>query len=102
MSLADNLKNVAGSTQQSAKSATVSLTQRLLRLLSGFFVGLVLALIVQEFTKSNTLMLLFCLSLFTFIIYKLLRPLTILQIVIFDVICVLIANSLRMYIAMAP
>ncbi len=102
MSLTDNIKSVAGSMQQGAKSATVSLTQRLLRLLSGFFVGLVLALIVQEFTKSSTLMLLFCLSLFTFIIYKLLRPLTILQVVIFDVICILIANSLRMYIAMAP
>jgi hypothetical protein len=102
LSLTDNLKNVAGSMQQGAKNATASLTQRLLRLVSGFFVGLVLALIVQEFTQSNTLMLLFCLSLFTFIIYKLLRPFTLLQVVIFDVICILIANSLRMYIAMAP
>ena len=102
MNIADNLKNVAGSMQQGAKNVTASMTQRLLRLVSGFFVGLVLSLIIQEFTQSNTLMLLFCVSLFTFIIYKLLRPLTILQIVIFDVFCILVANSLRMYIAMAP
>lgn len=102
MSLAQNLKSVAGSMQQGAKNATISLTQRLLRLVSGLFVGLVLALIIQEFTQSNTLMMLFCLSLITFIIYKLLRPFTILQIVIFDVFCILIANSLKMYIAMAP
>lgn len=102
MSIADNLKNVAGSMQQGAKSVTISLTQRALRLISGFFVGLVLSLIIQEFTQSNTLMLLFCLSLFTFIIYKLLRPLSIWQILIFDIFCILVANSLRMYVAMAP
>lgn len=102
MSFTNNLKNVTGGMQQGAKNLTISLTQRALRLLSGLFVGLVLSLIIQEFTQSNTLMLLFCVSLFTFIIYKLLRPLSILQIVIFDVFCILIANSLRMYIAMAP
>jgi hypothetical protein len=101
MALAD-LKNLPGQMQQAAKSASVTLTQRFLRLISGFFVALVLALITQELTQSGTLILLFLTTLLMLIVYRLLRSLSILQIFIFDVICILIAVSLRMYIMLAP
>ncbi|MEQ1721560.1 MAG: hypothetical protein ABL930_00170 [Pseudobdellovibrio sp.] len=100
--MADNLKNVTSNMQQSAKNASITIFQRLLRLISGFFVGIVLSLIIQEFTQSGTLMLLFFTTLFMLIVYKLLRPLSIFQIFIFDVICILIAISLRMYVMIAP
>lgn len=102
MNLTDNLKNVTSNLQHGAKNASVSFGQRLLRLISGFFVGIVLALIIQEFTQSGTLMLVFFTVLFTAIIYRLLRPLSLLKILVFDIICVLIATSLRMYIMLAP
>lgn len=102
MSFAHNLKNTASSLQQGAKSASVSLGQRLLRFFSGLLLGLVLALIVQEFAQSGTLMLVFFTVLFTAIIYRLLQPLKIFHIFVFDVICILVATLLRMYIIIAP
>lgn len=102
MGLADNLKNVASNMQQGAKIASITFTQRALRLVSGFFIGIVLSLIIQEFMQSGTLMLLFFTTLFMMIVYKLLRPLSVFQIFIFDVICILIATTLRMYIMIAP
>ena len=88
--------------QQSARNATQTLSQRLLRLLSGFFVGLVLALIIQEFAQSGILMLIFFTVFITSVIFRLLRALSIFQIFIFDVICILVATLLRMYIMIAP
>lgn len=101
MALAD-LKNLPNQMQQAAKSASVTLTQRLLRLISGFFVALVLALIVQELTRSGKLILLFLTTLLMLITYRLLRSFSILHILIFDIICILIGVSLRMYIMLAP
>lgn len=102
MGIADNLKNVASNMQQGAKTASITFTQRALRLTSGFFIGVVLSLIIQEFIQNGTLMLLFFTTLFMMVVYKLLRPLSIFQIFIFDVICILIAITLRMYIMIAP
>ncbi len=102
MGLTDNLKSMAANMQQSAKNTTVSTAQRILRLISGFFIGLVLGLVIQELTKSGELMLVFSIILFMFIIYKLLSRLQIFQILIFDLICVLLAALLRMYIMIAP
>ncbi len=102
MGLTSNLKNVAANMQQVAKNTAVSTTQRILRIISGFFVGLVLALIIQELTQSGQLMLVFLTCLFTALFFKLLVRLQIFQILIFDLICVLIAALLRMYIMIAP
>ena len=102
MGITDNLKNMASSMQQTAKNTTVTLTQQLLRLISGFFIGLVLALIIQELVQGETLMLIFLTTLFTAMVYKLLGSMQILHILIFDLICVLIATLLRMYIMIAP
>ncbi len=102
MGIADNIKNMASNMQQSAKNTTITLTQRILRLISGFFIGLVLALIIQELIKGETLMLIFLTTLFMMIVYKLLANMLIVHILIFDLICVLIATLLRMYIMIAP
>ena len=102
MGITNNLRNVTSQMQQGAKNASISITQRALRLLTGLFVGAVLAIIVQEFTQSGTLIVVFLTLLFMSLIYRLLRPLSIWQILVVDVICVLIANTLRMYIQMAP
>lgn len=102
MGLTDNLKNLAVNMQASATNSTVSVAQRILRALSGFFIGLVLALIVQELTQSGELMMVFMTIFFMAAVYKLLRRLQIFQILIFDLVCVLIAALLRMYIMIAP
>ena len=102
MPITENLKNVAINVQQVAKETTVSTAQKLLRLASGFFIGLVLGIIIQVLGQSGDLMLVFVTTLTTAIIYKLLVRLQIFQILIFDLICVLIAALLRMYIMIAP
>ncbi len=102
MGLTDQLKSMATNMQQSARNASISTAQRILRLISGFFIALVLGFVVQELTTSGDLMLVFMIILFTGIIYKLLSRLQIFQILIFDLICVLVAALLRMYIMIAP
>jgi hypothetical protein len=102
MGLTDGIKNIAVNMQQTATNSSVTLAQRFLRALSGFFIGLVLGLIVQELTQSGDLMLVFLIIVFMAIIYKLLNRLQIFQILIFDLICVLVAALLRMYIMIAP
>ncbi len=102
MSITENIKLVASNLKQSAKNTTVTLTQKILRVLSGLFVAMILSLIVQEMMQSGTLMLVFFILLFTSIIYVLLAQLSVLQILIFDLICVLIVSLLRLYIMVAP
>lgn len=102
MGFTDNLKNVASSMQQGTKKVSITFTQRLLRFVSGLFIGSVLSLIIQEFTQNGVLMLIFFTTLFTMIVYRLLRSLSIFQIFIFDVVCILVAILLRMYIMIAP
>ena len=88
--------------QQAAKNTTVTLTQQLLRLVSGFFIGLVLAIVIQELLHGQLLMLVFLTVLFMMIVFKLLARMQIMHILIFDLICVLLATLLRMYIMIAP
>ena len=102
MGIADNLKNMSTNMQQTATNSAISAAQRILRLISGLMIGLVLSLVIQELTSSGDLMLVFMIILFAGVIYKLLSRLQIFQILIFDLICVLVAALLRMYIMIAP
>ena len=102
MGFTNNLFNVASSMQQGTKNLSVSLAQRALRLVTGFFIGAVLALIIREFTQSGVLMQVFFTTLFMVIVYKLLRAMSMFQIFVFNVICILVATALRMYIMIAP
>lgn len=102
MGVSDKIKGYSANVQQGAKNATHSLSHVALRLISGFFVGFVLALIFQELFQLGTFMLVFLNVLFLSLIYSLLSRLTIFQIVVFDVICVLAGALLRMYILIAP
>lgn len=102
MTIGDKFKGFSNDLQSGAKQASHSLLHALVRLISGFFIGLVLSLIIQELTQSGTFMLIFlCVVLMT-AIYKSLARLNLIQIFIFDLICVLIGTVLRMYILIAP
>ena len=102
MSIANNIKTMAANLQQGAKNSTVTATQKILRIISGLFIALILSLIIQEMMQSGTLMLLFFTLLFTSLVYIFLGRFTVLQILIFDLICVLIALLMRLYIMVAP
>ncbi len=102
MDIGGKLNNISSDLKMGAKNATHSLTHIMFRLISGFFLGLVLSLIVQEITQSGTMTLVFLTTVLTASIYKALARLSLPQILIFDLICVLIATVLNMYIKIAP
>lgn len=102
MGITNNLKSMASSLQQGVKQTTLSLTQRILRLVSGLFLALVFSLIIQEMMQGGSLTLVFLIVLFTAMVYLFLARFSVLQILIFDLICVLIVSLLRLYIMVAP
>ena len=59
MALTDKLKGFSNNVQQTTKNATYGLGHILLRLASGFLIGLVLALICQEIFGLGLFMLIF-------------------------------------------
>lgn len=102
MGLSDKISTLSNNVQDTTKKVTYGFSHILLRLISGFFIGAVLALIIQEIFSLGTLMLVFLTTLFLALIYKTLSQRTVFQIVVFDFICVLIGSLLRMYILVAP
>lgn len=102
MSLVDKFKGLSQSAQDGAKNATLSVFQIIFRLISGFFIGLTVALIGQEVIGYGSLGLILILLSVLSSIYLILSKWSIAHILIFDLICVLIATVLRMYILIAP
>ncbi len=100
--IGDKVKGLTVQVQQKSQQASYGLIHSAFRLVTGFFVGLVLALIFQELFKFEILMLVFLTVVLTASIYKVLSKMTIFQILVFDLICVLIGGLLRMYIMIAP
>lgn len=102
MGLTGKLKDMTAQPQMGFQKTSPNFIHVILRLISGFFVGFVLALILQEIFQTGTLMLVFFTVLFIGIIYKTLTRFSVGQIIIFDLICVLVGVLLRMYIMLAP
>lgn len=102
MGIGDKMRGLASSAQDGVKSSTISLFHISLRLITGLLLGLTLALIGQELVGYGTFALLFVMVVVVAIIMKLLANWSIGQILIFDLICVLVAMLLRMYILVAP
>lgn len=102
VSLSERMSGLSQSAQDSAKSGFTALIHLTLRILTGFFLGLTLALIGQEMIGYGTFALLFFVVVTMGMILKTFSEWTIAKILVFDFICVLIATILRMYILLAP
>lgn len=102
MGIGDKMRGLASNAQEGVKSSTISLFHFTLRLVTGLLLGLTLALIGQELMAYGTFALLFVMVVVVAVILKLLANWSIGQILIFDLICILVAMLLRMYILVAP
>ncbi len=102
MGLSDRMNIMADNMKQGAKNSTLSAIHMLLRLITGFFLGLTLGLIFQTFIGFGTFALLFFMVVTIGVIWKIMSSWSFGQIFIFDLICVLVAMLLRMYILLAP
>lgn len=88
--------------QHKIKKSTSSFGVTILRLLSGAILGLTFALIGDEIIKYGVFAFVFVLVSTTYAFMKLSKSWRWVSIVVFDLICVLLAMLLRLYILMAP
>ncbi|GIL17254.1 MAG: hypothetical protein BroJett040_10050 [Oligoflexia bacterium] len=102
MGVTEKLGQLAGSVQQGVKDTSTSLFSLAVKVLTGLLLGLTFAMIGQEILGYGLLSFLFMMIVVTAVIVKLLRNWTIGAVLVFDLICVLIAMLLRMYVLVAP
>ncbi len=102
MGITDKMSQLAGSVQQGVKDSSVSLIAISFKMITCFIFALTLALIGQEMMGFGTLMFVFMMIVVGGLLYRLLSPWSIGSVLIFDLICVLTALLLRMYILVAP
>jgi hypothetical protein len=98
----DKMSQFAGNVQEGAKQSFFSLVLWSLKFFTAVLIGLTLALIGQEMMSYGTLAFSFVLVSMTAAILKVISPWTIVGVLIFDLICILLALLLRMYILVAP
>lgn len=102
MALSDKMKGLSTNMQEGVKNSSVSLLNIALRIVTGLFLGLTLALIGQELIGYGSLALLFAMVVVVGLVFKTTSGWTVSKILIFDLILVLVAMLLRMYILVAP
>ena len=102
MGITDKISQVASNVQVGAKNASVSVLSIGLKLLTGLLIGLTLALIGQEMMGYGTFSFVLMMVVSIGLIYKLLQSWSVSSVLVFDLICVLVALLLRMYILIAP
>ncbi|MFZ4405418.1 MAG: hypothetical protein ACOYOK_15075 [Pseudobdellovibrionaceae bacterium] len=94
--------SIVNKVQDGLKSSSMAILNVFLRLITGFFLGFVLALIGQEIMGYGTWSLLFLTLIVMSIVVKGMAQWGIAKILIFDLICVLVGKLLSMYILIAP
>ena len=102
MSISEKMKGLSTNMQDGVKNSSVSLLGLAMRGLTGFMLGLTLALIGQELVGYGSLALLFTMVVVFGLVMKTTSSWTIGKILIFDLILILVAMLLRMYILVAP
>lgn len=102
MGITDRMNMMADNMKQGATNTSISVIHMIIRLITGFFLGLTLGLIFQTFIGFGTLALFFFIAVSIAVVWKIMSSWSFGQIFIFDLICVLVAMLLRMYILLAP
>ena len=102
MALSEKMRGFADNMQEGAKNSSVSFVQFALRFITGLVIGFTLALIGQEMVGYGGFSLLFTTVVILGLFLRISRFWRIAHILIFDLICILVAQLLRMYILLAP
>lgn len=102
MGMSDRLNNLAGGMKSSVKTGGLKSLVLVFRILTAFFIGLTLSLVGQEAAGYGILSFLFVNLIVFFTFFKITQRWSLGQILIFDLVMVLVAQLLRMYIVLAP
>ena len=102
MGISEKMNQLATNLQDGVKGASTSLFTLSVKLITAFFLGLTIALIAQEMIQYGTLAFVFMMLVVMGLTYKLLAKWSLGATLVFDLVCVLVALVLRMYILLAP
>ena len=102
MGLSDKIGQFANNIQDGVKSTTTSLTSMVVKILTALFFSLTISMIAQELIQYGTLAFMFMMLVVMGLTYKLIAKWTLGATLVFDLVCVLVALVLRMYIMLAP
>jgi hypothetical protein len=102
MGLTDKMNRLATNLQDGVKNTSMSLGALVIKFVTSFFLGLTLALIGQEMIQYGTLAFVFMMLIVMGLVFKLMQKWSLGATLVFDLVCVLVALILRMYILLAP
>lgn len=102
MSIGEKMRSIAVGAQEGVKSGTLQMTHLALRVVTGIFVGLVLSLIAKQLIGYGNLSMLFVMLVILALIVRALKFWSFGKIFVFDIVCILVATVLNMYIHLAP
>ena len=84
------------------KSSSHGIGLLLLKLFSGFMLGLTFALVIRQFTTMGQFVLTFIIVVFIGVFLRMSRSWKFSGVLLFNLFCVMTAMLLRMYITLAP
>lgn len=102
MSVTDRISQVASSVQNTAKITASNLISFSVKFVSSIVISFVVALVLQTLVGFGQLSFLLSLVLATSLLMRLMWKWSVGVTLVFDLICVLVALLLRMYILVAP
>jgi hypothetical protein len=102
MGITDKVERIASQMQDRVKRSTTSIFGVSLKSFTSFMLAYTIALIMQEMMTFGDFAFAFIMVVVTSLVMRLLWNWSILQVLLFDLICVLVGLLLRMYILMAP
>ena len=102
MGIAEKMNNLADGMKSGVKMGSALTVLIFIRLITALFLGLTVSLIGQEVSHYGTLSLIFVTLLVTTVFMRITRAWNLAHILIFDLVMVLVAQLLRMYILLAP
>ncbi len=102
MDFSEKMRDWSYGIHAGVKSSTTNVFRFWLRLVSGFFLSLTLALIGQELAKFGYLTLVFTTLVLLALFFRVSRKWSILALLVFDLLVILAGQILKMYIMIAP
>lgn len=102
MGIKDQVASFSSNAQLKAKATANSILQIILRLVTGFFIGLTLSLVGQELVGYGSFSVVFITLIVTSLFFKTSHSWTVVKILVFDLFCALVIQLLKMYILIAP
>ncbi len=102
MGISEKMNNLADGMKSGVKTGSARMLLVVLRGLTAFFLALTLSLAGQEASHYGTLSLLFVILVVMAVFMRISQAWTLGHVLIFDLVMVLVAQLLRMYILLAP